>query len=63
MKRSHVFVFLLAATLLATFHSGVRFAVTDQQVQLPSICRRLDPTLFGRDFVYQGIPLSARASL
>ena len=56
MKRSHVFVFLLAATLLATFHSGVRFAVTDQQVQLPSIYRQLDPTLFSRDFVYQGSP-------
>ena len=54
MKRSHVFVFLLTATLVATFHSGVRFAVTDQQAQLARIYQRLDPTLFSRDFMYQG---------
>jgi hypothetical protein len=54
VKRSHVFVFLLAATLLATFHLGVRFAVIDQQAQFPSIYRRLDASLFSRDFMYHG---------
>jgi hypothetical protein len=56
LKRSHVLVFLLTATLLATLHSGLRFAIIDQQVQLPGIYRRLDPTLFSRDFVCQGSP-------
>lgn len=56
MRRSHVLVFLLTATLLATFHSGVRFAVTDQQAQLAGIYWRLDHTLFSRDFMYQGSP-------
>lgn len=52
MKRSHVLAFVLAASLLATFHAGVRFAIIDQQAQLPVIYRQLDPTLFSRDFMY-----------
>jgi hypothetical protein len=53
LKRSHVLAFIIAATLVATFHTGVRFAVIDQQAQLPVIYRQLDPTLFSRDFMYQ----------
>lgn len=53
MKRSHVFAFIFSASLVATFHNGMRFAVIDQQAYLPILYRQLDPTLFSRDFLYQ----------
>jgi len=53
VKRSHLIVFLALVTLIVSFHMGLRFALIDQQVQLPSIYKRMDSSLFSRDFIFQ----------